>query len=56
MRDNPIAFIEFVGFIGLVIWLFFWQHKSSKPDATRNEQTPADAESPATRAEPPAES
>ena len=26
MRQNPIAMIEFVAFIGFVIWLFFWQH------------------------------
>jgi len=56
MRDNPIALIEFIAFIGLVIWLFLWQNKSSKPDATRTEQTRTDAESATTRVEPPSES
>jgi hypothetical protein len=56
MRDNPIAMIEFVAFIGFVIWLFVWQHKSSKPDATRTEQARTDVESATTRVEPPTES
>ena len=55
MRQNPIALIEFVAFIGLVIWLFFWQHKSSRPDRTRDEQTQHQAERGETRASPPDE-
>jgi hypothetical protein len=55
MRQNPIAMIEFVAFIGLVIWLFFWQHKSSMADRTRDEQTQHPAEPGETRASSPDE-
>lgn len=51
MRQNPIALIEFVAFIGLVFWLFTWQNKSTKPGRTRGGQT--DAASTAARAERP---
>ena len=30
MTNNPLAAIEFVAFIGLVIWLFFWQRGNSR--------------------------
>ncbi|MGB5834103.1 MAG: hypothetical protein WBG92_19250 [Thiohalocapsa sp.] len=42
MRENPIAFIEFVAFIGLVIWLFIWQSKPNQSDSTRSGPTDAD--------------
>lgn len=38
MQDNPLAVIEFVLFIGFVVWLFLWQRRSSsqgqKPEET----------------------
>jgi len=55
MRQNPIALIEFVAFIGFVIWLFFWQHKSSRPDRTHDEQTQHQTEPGETRASAPEE-
>jgi len=55
MRQNPIALIEFVAFIGFVIWLFFWQQKSSRPDRTQDEQTQRHAEPGETHARPPDE-
>ena len=39
MQQNPLAQIEFVAFIGFVIWLFLWQHKSSRPDRSDDEHT-----------------
>ena len=45
MRDNPIAMIESIAFIGFVIWLFIWQNKSSRPDRSEGAQTQQDAES-----------
>ncbi|MCF7992929.1 MAG: hypothetical protein K9M02_21015 [Thiohalocapsa sp.] len=32
MKDNPLAAIEFVLFIGFVVWLFLWQRRSSSAE------------------------
>jgi hypothetical protein len=45
MRQNPIALIEFVAFIGLVIWLFVWQYKPSRSDRSQRGPTEDQAES-----------
>lgn len=39
MQQNPIAMIEFVAFIGFVIWLFVWQHKPTGRDRSHGEPT-----------------
>jgi hypothetical protein len=44
MRDNPIALIEFVAFIGLVLWLLLWQRRPTKPGATQGADRPPAAE------------
>jgi len=44
MRDNPIALIEFVAFIGLVVWLLVWQRKPTKPGMTQGADRPPAAE------------
>ena len=38
MKDNPLAAIEVLAFIGFVVWLFLWQNGSSR---RRSSEQPA---------------
>lgn len=42
MQHNPIALIEFVVFMGFVIWLFTWQFSSAKRHGKQGPQARGD--------------